>query len=67
MDLSNLTNNRQNLASVTNIEDGKPLSVVHILTLYDEIISILTELDGRITTLEGQMENRMLCTKYKAD
>lgn len=32
-------------------------------TLVDEIITLET----RIATLEEQMENRMLCKKYKAD
>ena len=64
MDLTVLNANRATLASVTNIEDGKPLAVVHLLGLYDELISVLTELEGKITTLEEQMDNRMLCKKY---
>jgi len=67
MDLTVLNSNRASLASVTNIEEGKPLAIVHLLTLYDGLVTILTELDGRITTLEEQMANRMLCKNYKEE
>jgi len=45
-----------------------------VLAIFTETASLLTELNGRlvtaeakVATLETQMANRMLCTKYKAD
>jgi len=35
--------------------------------ILDTIISILTEQATKITSLETDVANRMLCTKYKVD
>jgi len=42
-----------------------PLDEVEVL--FTEVASALTELDGRISTLEEQMANRMLCVEYKVE
>ena len=35
--------------------------------VFDKIADEIISQEARITTLETQMANRMLCTKYKAD
>jgi len=35
--------------------------------VYDKIVDELLILEGKVTTLEEQMANRMLCKKYKVE
>ena len=36
-------------------------------SVFDLLVDEIVALDGRITTLEGQMANRMLCKKYEPE
>ena len=45
-------------------DNGRPNFGTEVLDiLIDEIVA----LDGKVTTLEEQMENRMLCKNYKEE
>ena len=35
--------------------------------VYDKIVDELLILEGKVTTLEEQMANRMLCVEYKVE
>jgi len=71
MDLTVLSSTRDALVAKAAVAGVMPVDTIKYYIPYDEVLaiftelsSILTELDGRITTLEEQMVNRMLCKKY---
>jgi hypothetical protein len=81
MDLTILNAAKDNLIAKKAEAGVMPADIARYYIPYDEVLaiftetaSVLTELNGRlltaeasIVTLQAEMANRMLCTKYKTD
>lgn len=74
MDLTILNTAKEDLIAKQALAGLMPVDINRYYIPYDEVLaiftetaSILTELNGRIITLEGQMSNRMLCKEYKVE
>ena len=69
--ISELSTQKQIILNKTNVSEAIStdywIPYTSTLVLLNGVLSALNDISGRITTLEEQMANRMLCKKYDTE
>lgn len=66
-ELQNLNDDYDNIYFGKSDKDFDKLELQNLIEALMTFTTKMNELEAKVTTLEEQMANRMLCTKYKTD